>query len=217
MEKNYRFRIDDDSELFHKWFEFSTNSIKKKKTIDDSCPKKKNENHFNYLTPTKSTALKRLPTHSYNNFYQNQNQNLLNKFKDCENTNNMNNIKFNSNNNNFGLSMQNKVIRKNSLFLPLLNKKNNYNINNNEINCFRRKHKKSVEQKKSNISINQTNSNSNRNTIKENNTILEQKENNNNDTFEIFKDNEYKTIYKTKMNSCKQVRFKRNIHNFKND
>ena len=57
LEKNHRFRIDDDSELFNKWFDYSYNYIQKKKTIDDTHPKKKSENHFNYLTPTKSTAL----------------------------------------------------------------------------------------------------------------------------------------------------------------
>ena len=145
LEKNHRFRIDDDSELFNKWFDFSYNYIKKKKTIDDKHTKKKNENHYNYLTPTKSTVLKRLPTHSYNNFYQNQKQNLVSKFKEAESSNNIINIKINNNNN--GLSTQQKVLRKNSLLLPLLNKKNNTNLTiNNEVNGFRKKHRKSVDQ-----------------------------------------------------------------------
>ena len=42
LEKNHRFRIDDDSELFNKWFEYSQIFIKKKKTIDDRHSKKKN-------------------------------------------------------------------------------------------------------------------------------------------------------------------------------
>ena len=217
LEKNHRFRIDDDSELFNKWFEFSNNCIKKKKTIDEKHSKKKNEYHCNYLTPTKSTALKRLPTHSYNNFYQNQKQNLMNKFKENEANNNSINIKVNSNNinnnNNNDLLSQHKVLRKNSLLLPLLNKKtqnSNFTINN-EINCFRKqKHRKSVEPKTSNISINQINKNNMNN---ENHNILsEQKEKNNEDNLEYI--NDLKSLYKTKVNSCKQVRVKKN---FKDD
>ena len=217
LEKNHRFRIDDDSELFNKWFEFSNNCIKKKKTIDEKHSKKKNEYHCNYLTPTKSTALKRLPTHSYNNFYQNQKQNLMNKFKENEANNNSINIKVNSNNinnnNNNDLFSQHKVLRKNSLLLPLLNKKtqnSNFTINN-EINCFRKqKHRKSVEPKTSNISINQINKN---NINNENHNILsEQKEKNNEDNLEYI--NDLKSLYKTKVNSCKQVRVKKN---FKDD
>ena len=217
LEKNHRFRIDDDSELFNKWFEFSNNCIKKKKTIDEKHSKKKNEYHCNYLTPTKSTALKRLPTHSYNNFYQNQKQNLINKFKENESNNNSINIKVNSNNinnnNNNDLLSQHKVLRKNSLLLPLLNKKtqnSNFTINN-EINCFRKqKHRKSVEPKTSNISINQINKNNMNN---ENHNILsEQKEKNNEDNLEYI--NDLKSSYKTKVNSCKQVRVKKN---FKDD
>ena len=217
LEKNHRFRIDDDSELFNKWFEFSNNCIKKKKTIDEKHSKKKNEYHCNYLTPTKSTALKRLPTHSYNNFYQNQKQNLMNKFKENEANNNSINIKVNSNNinnnNNNDLLSQHKVLRKNSLLLPLLNKKtqnSNFTINN-EINCFRKqKHRKSVEPKTSNISINQINKN---NINNENHNILsEQKEKNNEDNLEYINDLKY--LYKTKVNSCKQVRVKKN---FKDD
>ena len=214
LEKNYRFRIDDDSELFNKWFDYSSNAIKKKKTIDEKHSKKKTEAHCNYLTPTKSTALKRLPTHSYNNFYQNQNQNLKNIFKETDNTNN---IKVNCNNN-YDLYNQQKVTRKNSLILPLLNKKNNNNFSiNNEINGFRRPHRKSVEQKKINISISQNNSNNKNNN--NNNTILEQNEkNNDDDNSENSKENyEKESIYKTKMNSCKQVRIKKKFPIFKND
>ena len=214
LEKNYRFRIDDDSELFNKWFDYSSNAIKKKKTIDEKHSKKKTEAHCNYLTPTKSTALKRLPTHSYNNFYQNQNQNLKNIFKETDNTNN---IKVNCNNN-YDLYNQQKVTRKNSLILPLLNKKNNNNFSiNNEINGFRRPHRKSVEQKKINISISQSNSNNKNNN--NNNTILEQNEkNNDDDNSENSKENyEKESIYKTKMNSCKQVRIKKKFPIFKND
>jgi serine/threonine protein kinase len=211
LEKNHRFRIDDDSELFNKWFDFSYNNIKKKKTIDDKHTKKKNENHYNYLTPTKSTVLKRLPTHSYNNFYQNQKQNLVSKFKDAESSNNIINIKINNNNN--GLSTQQKVLRKNSLLLPLLNKKNNTNLTiNNEVNGFRKKHRKSVDQRNSNISINQINANKNVN--ENNNIIIEKKENDNednNNNLEDIKDdnNELKSIYKAKVNSCKQVRIRK--------
>ena len=215
LEKNYRFRIDDDSELFNKWFDYSLNTIKKKKTIDEKHSKKKLDSHCNYLTPTKSTTLKRLPTHSYNNFYQNQKQNLNNKFKESDNTIN---IKVNSNNN-YELYIQQKVTRKNSLILPLLKKKNSSNLSiNNEINGFRRPHRKSVEQKQINMPIYQNNSN-NKNNNNNDNIIIEQSEkNNDNDSSENSKENyESKSIYKTKMNSCKQVRIKKKFPIFKND
>ena len=216
LEKNHRFRIDDDSDLFNKWFDYSPKTIKKKKTIDDKHSQKKNENHCNYLTPTKSTALKRLPTHSYNSFYQIQKQNLLSKFKDSEIGNNSINIKVN-NNNNFDLNSYQKQLNKNSLYLPLLNKKsiNNNCTINNEINSFRRPHRKSVEQKKTNISICH-----NRNNNNENNLINEQKEKNDEDNLENNKTSyePKSSLYKTKIKSCKQVRrSKKNLPVFKND
>ena len=214
LEKNYRFRIDDDSDLFNKWFNYTGVVIKRKKTLDEKSIKKKTENHFNYLTPTKSTALKRLPTHSYNNFYKNQKQNLMSKFKEsCNNNNNINNIKVSMNE---ALSSK-KIERKQSLFLPLLEKKqkipinNNNNISvNNEINGFRKKCRKSIEPNHSNTSAFQINLNGNKN----NNEINEDlKENdNNNEIFENIEeeDNEFKIpLYKTKLNSCKQVRLKK--------
>ena len=218
LEKNHRFRIDDDSELFNKWFEYSQNFIKKKKTIDERHLKKKNENHCNYLTPTKSTTLKRLPTHSYNHFFQNQKQkqNLLNRFKDCGNSNDLMQLKINNNNNNiYCINSQQKVLRKNSFILPLLNKKNNNcTINNNEVNCFRRQHRKSVDQRKTNISISQINSNMNININNNNkdNIISEKKEINNdesNENNENSEEKETKSIYKSKVQSCKQVRTKK--------
>ena len=177
---------------------------------------KKNENHCNYLTPTKSTALKRLPTHSYNSFYQIQKQNLLCKFKDSEIGNNSINIKVN-NNNNFDLNSYQKQLNKNSLYLPLLNKKgiNNNCTINNEINSFRRPHRKSVEQKKTNMSICH-----NRNNNNENNLINEQKEKNDEDNLENNKTSyePKSSLYKTKIKSCKQVRrSKKNLPVFKND
>ena len=216
LEKNHRFRIDDDSDLFNKWFDYSPKTIKKKKTIDDKHSQKKNENHCNYLTPTKSTALKRLPTHSYNSFYQIQKQNLLSKFKDSEIGNNSINIKVN-NNNNFDLNSYQKQLNKNSLYLPLLNKKsiNNNCTINNEINSFRRPHRKSVEQKKTNMSICH-----NRNNNNENNLINEQKEKNDEDNLENNKTSyePKSSLYKTKIKSCKQVRrSKKNLPVFKND
>jgi serine/threonine protein kinase len=218
LEKNHRFRIDDDSDLFNKWFDYSPKTIKKKKTIDDKHSQKKNENHCNYLTPTKSTALKRLPTHSYNSFYQIQKQNLLSKFKDSEIGNNSINIKVNNNNNNnFDLNSYQKQLNKNSLYLPLLNKKsiNNNCTINNEINSFRRPHRKSVEQKKTNMSICH-----NRNNNNENNLINEQKEKNDEDNLENNKTSyePKSSLYKTKIKSCKQVRrSKKNLPVFKND
>ena len=195
LEKNYRFRIDDDSDLFNKWFDYTGPAIKRKKTLDDKTIKKKTENTFNYLTPTKSTSLKRLPTHSYNNYNKNQKQtNLMSKFKDIGNNTN---IKSNTNIPKFSQIIE----RKNSQLLPLISKKNN--TINNEVNGFRKQHRKSVEPKEANTSIFQINKNKS--------GIKEQKEDIKNDIFDninIEEDNkEIKQIYK--MSSCKQVRLKK--------
>ena len=195
LEKNYRFRIDDDSDLFNKWFDYTGPVIKRKKTLDDKTIKKKTENTFNYLTPTKSTSLKRLPTHSYNNYNKNQKQtNLMSKFKEIGNNTN---IKSNTNIPKFSQIIE----RKNSQLLPLISKKNN--TINNEVNGFRKQHRKSVEPKEANTSIFQINKNKS--------GIKEQKEDIKNDIFDninIEEDNkEIKQIYK--MSSCKQVRLKK--------
>jgi serine/threonine protein kinase len=195
LEKNYRFRIDDDSDLFNKWFDYTGPAIKRKKTLDDKNIKKKTENTFNYLTPTKSTSLKRLPTHSYNNYNKNQKQtNLMSKFKEVGNNTN---IKSNTNIPKFSQIIE----RKNSQLLPLISKKNN--TINNEVNGFRKQHRKSVEPKEANTSIFQINKNKS--------GIKEQKEDIKNDIFDninIEEDNkEIKQIYK--MSSCKQVRLKK--------
>ena len=195
LEKNYRFRIDDDSDLFNKWFDYTGPAIKRKKTLDDKTIKKKTENTFNYLTPTKSTSLKRLPTHSYNNYNKNQKQtNLMSKFKEIGNNTN---IKSNKNIPKFSQIIE----RKNSQLLPLISKKNN--TINNEVNGFRKQHRKSVEPKEANTSIFQINKNKS--------GIKEQKEDIKNDIFDninIEEDNkEIKQIYK--MSSCKQVRLKK--------
>jgi serine/threonine protein kinase len=195
LEKNYRFRIDDDSDLFNKWFDYTGPAIKRKKTLDDKTIKKKTENTFNYLTPTKSTSLKRLPTHSYNNYNKNQKQtNLMSKFKEIGNNTN---IKSNTNIPKFSQIIE----RKNSQLLPLISKKNN--TINNEVNGFRKQHRKSVEPKEANTSIFQINKNKS--------GIKEQKEDIKNDIFDninIEEDNkEIKQIYK--MSSCKQVRLKK--------
>ena len=195
LEKNYRFRIDDDSDLFNKWFDYTGPAIKRKKTLDDKTIKKKTENTFNYLTPTKSTSLKRLPTHSYNNYNKNQKQtNLMSKFKEIGNNTN---IKSNTNIPKFSQIIE----RKNSQLLPLISKKNN--TINNEVNGFRKQHRKSVEPKEANTSIFQINKNKS--------GIKEQKEDIKNDIFDninIEEDNqEIKQIYK--MSSCKPVRLKK--------
>ena len=195
LEKNYRFRIDDNSDLFNKWFDYTPPVIKRKKTLDDKNVKKKTENTFNYLTPTKSTSLKRLPTHSYNNYNKNQKQtNLMSKFKDIGNNTN---IKSNTNIPKFSQIIE----RKNSQLLPLISKKNN--TINNEVNGFRKQHRKSVEPKEANTSIFQINKNKS--------GIKEQKDDIKNDIFDninIEEDNkEIKQIYK--MSSCKQVRLKK--------
>ena len=209
LEKNYRFRIDDNSDLFNKWFDYTPPVIKRKKTLDDKNVKKKTENTFNYLTPTKSTSLKRLPSHSfnsYNNYLKNQKQtNLMSKFKESannSNTINTNNLKENINT---SLPLQ-KYERKNSQLLPLINQKNKNSIEiNNEINAFRRKHKKSVEPKEPNTSAFQLNKNSI--------GISNKKEGKKEDLFDnnLDENKEIKPLYKNKLGSCKQVRLKKFI------
>ena len=131
LEKNYRFRIDDNSDLFNKWFDYTPQVIKRKKTLDEKHIKKKSENTFNYLTPTKSTSLKRLPSHSfnsYNNYLKNQKQtNLMSKFKESVNNTNSINVNNLKENNNISLPLQ-KYERKNSQLLPLINSKNKNSI-----------------------------------------------------------------------------------------
>ena len=199
LEKNYRFRIDDDSELFNKWFNYTGPSIKRKQTLEEKNIKKKGESTFNYLTPTKSTSLKRLPTHNYNNYNRNQKPtNLFSKFKES-----VNNVNINNNNNIIKISANaTKFERKNSQLLPLINKKNNNTINiSNEVNGFRKQHKKSVESKDIN----------NKSLIQINKNNCGQKEEDKEELFDnIEEDNkECKHLYKTKLNSCKQVRLKK--------
>ena len=199
LEKNYRFRIDDDSELFNKWFNYTGPSIKRKQTLEEKNIKKKGESTFNYLTPTKSTSLKRLPTHNYNNYNRNQKPtNLFSKFKES-----VNNVNKNNNNNIIKISANaTKFERKNSQLLPLINKKNNNTINiSNEVNGFRKQHKKSVEPKDIN----------NKSLIQINKNNCGQKEEDKEELFDnIEEDNkECKHLYKTKLNSCKQVRLKK--------
>ena len=210
LEKNYRFRIDDDSELFNKWFEYSGHTIKRKKTLDGKTIKKKTENHFNYLTPTKSTSLKRLPTQSYNILYKNQKQqNLINKF--IESANNTN-IKRNSNMNVNLISLK-KFERKNSSFLPLLNIKNKNNgFINNEVNGFRKRHKKSVEPKMSNTSTLQISNNGTKKDNNSNNDINNKNKENEKNNLNSEEDNkQFMHLYKNKLGSCKQVRLKKLI------
>ena len=206
LEKNHRFRIDDDSDLFNKWFNYSPPVIQRKKTMDEKSSRKKNENYLNYLTPTKSTALKRLPTHSYNSCFKNP-QNLMAKFKEGANKLNLINIKPVNNPN---ISSQ-KFERKHSLFLPLIhtnktqqqNKNNISSTINNSINGFRKAHKKSGDMKEPNISVFQISSNKN----EFNDNIAEHIKEEINGT--VDGDNNEFPLYKTKLNSCKQVRFKK--------
>ena len=206
LEKNHRFRIDDDSDLFNKWFNYSPPVIQRKKTMDEKNSRKKNLNYLNYLTPTKSTALKRLPTHSYNSCFKNP-QNLMAKFKEGANKLNLINIKPVNNPN---ISSQ-KFERKHSLFLPLIhtnktqqqNKNNISSTINNSINGFRKAHKKSGDMKEPNISVFQISSNKN----EFNDNIAEHIKEEINGT--VDRDNNEFPLYKTKLNSCKQVRFKK--------
>ena len=228
LEKNYRFRIDDDSELFNKWFEASLVSFKRKKTLEARTTEKKSENHFNYLTPTKSTALKRLPTHSYNNFYKNNKQNLISKF------NNIKEKETKEPTNNYYVSSMKKVLRQNSLILPMLNVKNarcnHFNSSlNYEVNCFRIPHRKSVEHKKKTVF--QTKNNN----IEDNIILIEQNENENdshldsninsnmnsninnkvNDDTNIVNMN--KDVNINQFKSSKQIRSKSYLPSFKNN
>ena len=207
LEKNHRFRIDDDSDLFNKWFNYSPPPLKKKKTMEEKNSRKKNEAKFNYLTPTKSNALKRLPTHSYNNSYYKNPQNLMSKFKECANKINIINTKSMNNGN---ISSQ-KFEKKQSLFLPLINNKNKNNNNsslNNGINGFRKSHKRSGDFKDNNISLFQISKNDINNNDNINDHIKVEingnnNEDNNNDISHISH------LYKTKLNSCKEVRIRK--------
>ena len=175
--------------------------------MDEKNIKKKCENTFNYLTPTKSTSLKRLPTHSYNNYLKNQKQtNLISKFKENSNvnnnSNNINNIKVNSNS---SMPFQ-KFERKHSQLLPLIDKKNKNNMGiNNEINAFRKQHRKSVEPKDPNTSSFQLNKNDSGNCEKKEDNKEELFDNNEEESKEITH------LYKTKLSSCKQLRLKKFI------
>ena len=206
LEKNYRFRIDDNSDLFNKWFDYTPQVIKRKKTLDEKHIKKKSENTFNYLTPTKSTSLKRLPSHSfnsYNNYMKNQKQtNLMSKFKESVNNTNSINVNNLKENNNISLPLQ-KYERKNSQLLPLINSKNKNSIEiNSEINAFRRKHRKSLEPR--DTSAFQLNKNNEGNGDK--------KEDKKEDLFDNnLEDKDIKPLYKNKLGSCKQVRLKKFI------
>ena len=206
LEKNYRFRIDDNSELFNKWFDYTGPSIKRKKTMDEKNIKKKCENTFNYLTPTKSTSLKRLPTHSYNNYLKNQKQtNLMSKFKESTNNNinnNTNNIKVSVNS---PIPLQ-KFERKKSQLLPSIDNKNKNHMGiNNEINAFRKQHRKSVEPKEPNTSSFQLNKNDSGNFEKKEDNKVELNDNVDEENKEI------NHLYKSKLSSCKQVRLKKFI------
>jgi serine/threonine protein kinase len=205
LEKNYRFRIDDNSELFNKWFDYTGPPIKRKKTLDEKNIKKKCENTFNYLTPTKSTSLKRLPTHSYNNYMKNQKQtNLMSKFKESanNNNNNINNIKVNANS---PMPLKN-FERKHSQLLPLIDNKNKNHMGiNNEINAFRKQHRKSVEPKEPSTSSFQLNKNDSGNFEKKEDNKVELINNVDEENKEI------NHLYKSKLSSCKQVRLKKFI------
>ena len=79
LEKNCRFRIDNDSDLFMRWFKF--NEEQKKKNINSNiCNNKFNKiflkDKKNYLTNTKCFALKRLQGNSYNRYLIKTNNNL---------------------------------------------------------------------------------------------------------------------------------------------
>ena len=206
LEKNYRFRIDDDSDLFNKWFNYSPPPLKKKKTMEEKNFRKKNDSSFNYLTPTKSTALKRLPTHSYNNSYYKNPQNLLTKFKECANKINIINIKSSMNN---GIILSQKFNRKQNLFLPLINNKNKYdNINssiNNGINGFRKCNKKSLDLKDNSTSLFQIN----KNDINNNDNINEDIKIDINGNNDEKNNNDLSYLYKAKLNSCKEVRIRK--------
>ena len=205
LEKNYRFRIDDNSELFNKWFDYAGPPIKRKKTLDEKNIKKKCESTFNYLTPTKSTSLKRLPTHSYNNYMKNQKQtNLMSKFKESanNNNNNINNIKVNANS---PMPLKN-FERKHSQLLPLIDNKNKNHMGiNNEINDFRKQHRKSVEPKEPSTSSFQLNKNDSGNFEKKEDNKVELIDNVDEENKEI------NHLYKSKLSSCKQVRLKKFI------
>lgn len=129
LEKNHRFRIDNDSPLFKSWFD---NSNTENKKVEDKNKNFKrmnsNKSQCNYLTPTKSHVLKRLPTHSYNNLYgkignkpqlpiNGKEENYIQKFLDKNDNNIFQNFK--------GIEKINAKKTKSNLILPLIKRENN--------------------------------------------------------------------------------------------
>ena len=127
----------------------------------------------------------------------------MSKFKESASNNinnNINNIKISEN----GPMSSQKFERKNSQLLPLIDKKNKNNMGiSNEINAFRKQHRKSVEPKEPNTSSFQLNKNNSGNE--------EQKEDNKEEAFDKNEEEnkEITHLYKTKLSSCKQVRLKK--------
>ena len=192
LEKNHRFRIDDNSDLFNKWFDYvppvesheinrvnSNKMVMKNKVekIDEIC---------DYLTPVKPNILNRIPTHSHSNFHKKKHS------KDVQidsmqkiNDDIKNNIHFN----NWSPSKK-RMMPKNNLILPVI--KHNSGTNNNcEVfssfsnNNIKRIHRNSVKNKrpnfncKSQININSTNSSKKNNEDNSNNiNSINNKENN---------------------------------------
>ena len=85
LEKNSRFRIDDDSNLFMKWFKFcdeqKNENINNSNNINNNYNSKFNKiylrDKMNYLAYTKCYALKRLPTNPYNRYFMKTNSNFM--------------------------------------------------------------------------------------------------------------------------------------------
>ena len=80
LEKNSKFRIDNNSDLFTRWFKFCDEQ--NNENINDSnCIIKNNKSFLgdkvNYLSRKKRHLLKKLPTNSYNHFFMKINNHFI--------------------------------------------------------------------------------------------------------------------------------------------
>ena len=160
LEKNSKNRIDNNSDLFNIWFDYvpkvENKEIKRVNSnrIITNNKKEKLGEIFNYMTPTKSNALKRVPTHSYINFDLKMcSKVIIVDSKQKINDEAKNNLNFD----NFFFNKK-KMLQKTNIILPFI--KQTVGTNNNcEIfssfsnNNIKRIHRNSVKIKRPNFNF----------------------------------------------------------------
>ena len=141
LEKNHRFRIDDDSELFHQWFEFiptrkNSNTISKDSIFDNSNKNNDNINNINQNNNInqENKILNSNQSLITNNIFRGKSQKNNNKYKILSNINiGKNFINFNPNGNeefnNYESDKNNKYYK----FKKLIKNLNSISPNNQEI------------------------------------------------------------------------------------